>query len=189
MITLDKEIVLGSSSPRRKELLRLIAKNFTIKTSNNDENYQSFKPDEIVQEISLNKSKSINILPNELLITADTIVTLDDKILGKPKNEKAAFLMLKALSNRTHYVYTGITLRTVDKIKTFFEVSKVTFYELDEEIINYYIKNYNPFDKAGAYAIQDFAAVFVKEIEGDYYNIMGLPVAKLYWQLRNWNSI
>ncbi|MDN5345581.1 septum formation inhibitor Maf [Petrotoga miotherma DSM 10691] len=184
MIDSKVEIVLGSSSPRRQELLKLITKNFTIRTANIDETYNSTTPSEIVQEISYKKSKNIEISVGELLITADTIVTLDGKIFGKPHNYNEAFHMLKTLSNKTHCVYTGITLRSMEKFSSFYEVSKVTFYKLDEEVINFYISNNNVYDKAGAYAIQDFAAVFVKKIEGDYYNIMGLPLAKLYWQLR-----
>ena len=184
MIDSKVEIVLGSSSPRRQELLKLITKNFTIRTANIDETYNSTTPSEIVQEISYKKSKNIEISVGELLITADTIVTLDGKIFGKPHNYNEAFHMLKTLSNKTHCVYTGITLRSMEKFSSFYEVSKVTFYKLDEEVINFYISNNNVYDKAGAYAIQDFAAVFVKRIEGDYYNIMGLPLAKLYWQLR-----
>jgi len=177
------EIVLGSSSPRRQELLKLIVKNFSIRTANTEETYKSVTPDEIVKEISYKKSKDIEISEGELLITADTIVTLDGKIFGKPHNYDEAFNMLQSLSNKTHYVYTGITLRSLEKFTSFYELSKVTFYKLDKGVIDFYIKNYNVYDKAGAYAIQDFAAVFVKKIEGDYYNIMGLPLAKLYWQL------
>jgi len=178
------ELVLGSSSPRRQELLKLITKNFSIRTANTDETYNSAAPSEIVQEISYKKSKNIEISAGELLITADTIVTLDGKIFGKPHDYDEAFNMLQTLSNKTHCVYTGITLRSLNKLVSFYEVSRVTFYKLDEEVIDFYIKNNSVFDKAGAYAIQDFAAVFVKKIEGDYYNIMGLPLAKLYWQLR-----
>ncbi|KUK82693.1 MAG: Maf-like protein [Petrotoga mobilis] len=184
MIDSKVELVLGSSSPRRQELLKLITKNFSIRTANTDETYKSESPCEIVQEISYKKSKNIEISHGELLITADTIVTLDGKIFGKPHDYDEAFNMLQTLSNKTHCVYTGITLRSPKKFSSFYEVSKVTFYKLDEEVIDFYIKNNNVYDKAGAYAIQDFASVFVKKIEGDYYNIMGLPLAKLYWQLR-----
>lgn len=184
MINSNIKIILGSSSPRRQELLKLITENFSVRKSNTKESFESKEPSEIVREISLKKSKDIEIYPNELLITADTIVTLNGKIFGKPKDFEDGLNMLKKLSNKTHNVYTGITLRTNEKIKSFYDLSKVTFYPLDDQIIKFYLEKYQPFDKAGGYAIQDFAAVFVKKIEGDYYNIMGLPVAKLYWELK-----
>lgn len=182
------KIVLGSSSPRRQQLLKLIVNDFTIRVSNNNEKCSSIKPKDIVQEISLNKSNDIPLFPQELLITADTVVALGDRIFGKPKDYDEAFDILKTLSGRIHQVYTGVTLRSIEKIDTFVEVTDVTFYELEDCLIDYYITNYSPFDKAGAYAIQEFAAVFVKKIEGDYYNIMGLPIAKLYREIKKFTS-
>jgi septum formation protein len=183
------KIVLGSSSPRRQQLLKLIVKDFSIRISNNNEKCTSNNPQDIVKEISQNKSYDIPLFNSELLITADTIVALDNIIFEKPKDYEDAFKMLKTLSGCTHQVYTGVTLRTSEELTTFVEVSYVTFYELEDKLIDYYIQNYSPYDKAGAYAIQDFAAVFVKKIEGDYYNIMGLPVAKLYREINKFISI
>lgn len=183
------KIVLGSSSPRRQQLLKLIVKDFSIRISNNNEKCTSNNPQDIVKEISQNKSYDIPLFNSELLITADTIVALDHIIFEKPKDYEDAFKMLKTLSGCTHQVYTGVTLRTSEELTTFVEVSYVTFYELEDKLIDYYIQNYSPYDKAGAYAIQDFAAVFVKKIEGDYYNIMGLPVAKLYREINKFISI
>jgi septum formation protein len=182
------KIVLGSSSPRRQQLLKLIVKDFSIRVSNNNEKSTSNNPQEMVKEISLNKSHDIPLFHEELLITADTIVALGNTIFGKPKDYDEAFKILKTLSGCTHQVYTGVTLRTKEKATSFSEVSHVTFYELEDKLIDYYITNYSPYDKAGAYAIQDFAAVFVKKIEGDYYNIMGLPVAKLYREINKFIS-
>jgi septum formation protein len=182
------KIVLGSSSPRRQQLLKLIVKDFSIRVSNNNEKSTSNNPQEMVKEISLNKSHDIPLFHEELLITADTIVALGNTIFGKPKDYDEAFKILKTLSGCTHQVYTGVTLRTKEKATSFSEVSHVTFYELEDKLIDYYITNYSPYDKAGAYAIQDFAAVFVKKIEGDYYNIMGLPVAKLFREINKFIS-
>jgi septum formation protein len=159
------KIVLGSSSPRRQQLLKLIVKDFSIRVSNNNEKSTSNNPQEMVKEISLNKSHDIPLFHEELLITADTIVALGNTIFGKPKDYDEAFKILKTLSGCTHQVYTGVTLRTKEKATSFSEVSHVTFYELEDKLIDYYITNYSPYDKAGAYAIQDFAAVFVKKIE------------------------
>jgi len=182
------KIVLGSSSPRRQQLLKLIVKDFSIRVSNNNEKSTSNNPQEMVKEISLKKSHDIPLFHEELLITADTIVALGNTIFGKPKDYDEAFKILKTLSGCTHQVYTGVTLRTKEKATSFSEVSHVTFYELEDKLIDYYITNYSPYDKAGAYAIQDFAAVFVKKIEGDYYNIMGLPVAKLFREINKFIS-
>jgi septum formation protein len=182
------KIVLGSSSPRGQQLLKLIVKDFSIRVSNNNEKSTSNNPQEMVKEISLNKSHDIPLFHEELLITADTIVALGNTIFGKPKDYDEAFKILKTLSGCTHQVYTGVTLRTKEKATSFSEVSHVTFYELEDKLIDYYITNYSPYDKAGAYAIQDFAAVFVKKIEGDYYNIMGLPVAKLFREINKFIS-
>jgi septum formation protein len=182
------KIVLGSSSPRRQQLLKLIVKDFSIRVSNNNEKSTSNNPQEMVKEISLNKSHDIPLFHEELLITADTIVALGNTIFGKPKDYDEAFKILKTLSGCTHQVYTGVTLRTKEKATSFSEVSHVTFYELEDKLIDYYITNYSPYDKAGAYAIQDFAAVFVKKIEGDYYNIMGIPVAKLFREINKFIS-
>lgn len=188
MINSRIKIVLGSSSPRRQQLLKLIVKDFSIRVSNNNEKSTSNNPQEMVKEISLNKSHDIPLFHEELLITADTIVALGNTIFGKPKDYDEAFKILKTLSGCTHQVYTGVTLRTKEKVTSFSEVSHVTFYELEDKLIDYYITNYSPYDKAGAYAIQDFAAVFVKKIEGDYYNIMGLPVAKLFREINKFIS-
>ena len=188
MINSRIKIVLGSSSPRRQQLLKLIVKDFSIRVSNNNEKSTSNNPQEMVKEISLNKSHDIPLFHEELLITADTIVALGNTIFGKPKDYDEAFKILKTLSGCTHQVYTGVTLRTKEKATSFSEVSQVTFYELEDKLIDYYITNYSPYDKAGAYAIQDFAAVFVKKIEGDYYNIMGLPVAKLFREINKFIS-
>ncbi|CEP78986.1 MAG: Maf family protein [Defluviitoga tunisiensis] len=188
MINSRIKIVLGSSSPRRQQLLKLIVKDFSIRVSNNNEKSTSNNPQEMVKEISLNKSHDIPLFHEELLITADTIVALGNTIFGKPKDYDEAFKILKTLSGCTHQVYTGVTLRTKEKATSFSEVSHVTFYELEDKLIDYYITNYSPYDKAGAYAIQDFAAVFVKKIEGDYYNIMGLPVAKLFREINKFIS-
>ena len=177
-------IVLGSGSPRRFELLKLLFNDFKVRTSNIDEKYTSEKPEDIVIELSELKSSSIKIKDDELLITADTVVVLNEKIIGKPKNFEDAFYMLNALSGKKHEVFTGVTIRTINKKRCFYEKTEVFFNNLDDSIIKYYLSAYEPFDKAGSYGIQDFGAVFINKIIGDYYNVMGLPISRLYFELQ-----
>ncbi|PWJ95243.1 septum formation protein [Oceanotoga teriensis] len=183
MITTNNNIVLGSKSPRRQSLLKFIVNDFKIRTSDINEEYCSKNADDIVEEISEKKSKSIKIQKEEILITSDTMVFYENYKLGKPRNKDEAFKMLSMLSGKKHYVYTGITFRTLSNITTFNEKTEVYFRKLDEQIIDYYIENFNVYDKAGAYGIQDFGAVLVEKINGDYYNIMGFPISKIYYNL------
>ncbi|MBM7558659.1 Maf family nucleotide pyrophosphatase [Marinitoga litoralis] len=179
------KIILGSGSPRRKELLSKLGIEFEIRVSNVEE--ISFKKDpiEYAKELSYLKSKDINIFNDELLITADTIVAFNNEILGKPKDKNDAFNMLKKLSGNMHRVITGITFRTKDEIYTTHDITEVYFLELDDNIIKYYIDKYDPLDKAGSYGIQDFAGAFIEKINGDYYNVMGLPLNKVFSYLYN----
>ncbi|KLO21215.1 MULTISPECIES: Maf family protein [unclassified Marinitoga] len=177
------KIVLGSSSPRRKEILSKLGLSFEIRISNIEEYSDRDNPIEYVKELSLKKSKDIKIYENEILITADTIVAFEDKILGKPENKKDAYDILKMLSGQKHEVITGITFRTLSEIYTTYDITEVFFHKIPEEMIKYYIDNYLPLDKAGSYGIQDFGGVFVEKINGDYYNVMGLPLNKIFWYL------
>ncbi|WP_129408481.1 Maf family protein [Marinitoga lauensis] len=177
------KIILGSGSPRRKEILSKIGIKFEIRISNAEEYSEKENPIEYAKELSLKKSKDIEIFEDELLITADTIVVFDNEILGKPKDEVDAINMLKKLSGKKHDVITGITFRTLNETYTTYDLTEVFFHELPENVIRYYIKTYYPLDKAGSYGIQDFGGTFIEKINGDYYNVMGLPLNKIFWYL------
>lgn len=186
-----KKIVLASGSPRRKELLKSIGIKFATAVSDVDESSISkdLEPGLYVRELALLKANSVakNIGRNALIIGADTIVCHDGKILGKPSDAEEAYLMLKSLSDDVHVVYTGIAVLDTDtmNIVSQYEKTLVYFRKLSDIEIRNYVKKYNPIDKAGAYGIQEFAAVFAERIEGDYYNIVGLPLCKLYTLIVN----
>ena len=184
-----KHVILASNSPRRRELLAGLGIDFEVRTLQGiDESYpQDLQGEDIPKYIS--RAKAAAYLPtladDELLITADTIVYLDHQVLAKPKDEADAKLMLKTLAGRTHEVITGVTLATRAKQTTFAVTSLVTFADLTDEEIGYYVEHYRPFDKAGAYGIQEWIGyVGVTRLEGSYFNVMGLPVQRLYTELR-----
>lgn len=182
-------IVLASKSPRRQELLKGIGIEFSILTKDVDESYPSRLPlADVAPFLSLKKAKAFEdqeLPENYMVITADTVVIAENEILGKPKDKEDAFRMLKLLSGKTHRVVTGVTVHTKETSKTFSVTSKVTFDELDNQEIEYYIDNYKPYDKAGAYGIQEWIGyVGVCGVEGSYFNVMGLPTHKLYEVLK-----
>jgi len=185
-------IILASASPRRKQLLEMIDLHFDVVPSKIHEDcHVGLPPKEFVMFYANEKSLSIaENYQNHLVIGADTIVVLEGKILGKPKNKKESFDMLKSLSGRTHSVFTGVSINHINnKISCiFFEKTNVTFMRLSDSIISYYIDTYSPFDKAGSYGIQDWFSVNVKKINGCFYNVMGFPLAaffKRYKQIIN----
>lgn len=175
------KIILASKSPRRRELLSVIFKNFDIEVSDADETMpDNLSPADCASEIAYRKLCDIKSkFDDALIIAADTIVVLDNKILGKPKNETDAFNMLSSLSGRTHTVYTGVALSYKDKLIRFSEGTSVSFRPLSADIIRAYIETKEPMDKAGAYGIQNKGALFVEKIEGDYFNVVGLPICRL----------
>lgn len=182
-------IVLGSNSPRRKELLAGLDLQFEVETiSGIDESY----PDTLTSEaiplyIARKKAEAYldKMSDNELLITADTIVATYDRILGKPANREEAIEMLRYLSDHVHEVITGVCLTTKDKTVSFSVASAVCFGRLEEEDIIYYVDKYRPFDKAGSYGIQEWIGyIGVEAINGSFYNVMGLPVQRLYQELK-----
>ena len=180
------KIVLASNSPRRRELLGALEVDFEVRTLDGiEENYpQGLTMTGIPEHISSQKAMAYALADDELLITADTIVYLEGEVLGKPANAKEACAMLRKLSGKTHQVITGVTLRTVDRSHTFSCVTEVTFAQLAEEQIKHYVDTYAPFDKAGAYGIQEWIGyVGVTKINGSYYNVMGLPVQRLNQEL------
>lgn len=200
-----EKIVLASSSPRRRELMAQAGFAFEVLVSEADETIETETPGEMVEVLSERKAAAVAeeikrqgfAEESVLLVGADTMVAIDGKKLGKPKDEKGAEEMLEELSGRTHQVYTGVTLIRLKKAengsilqesRTFSEGTDVSFYPLTKEEIRSYIATGDPMDKAGAYGIQGKAAVFVKEIKGDYNNVVGLPIARLYQELKNWSG-
>jgi septum formation protein len=182
-------IILASKSPRRQELLKGIGVPFSIITKDVDESFSAnISPYDVAPYLSVKKAKAFeeNELPeNYMVITADTVVVVDDEILGKPKDAEEARQMLRLISGKRHSVITGVSIRTKDKIKTFSAMSKVSFDTLGEEEIDYYVNNYKPFDKAGSYGVQEWIGyIGVNCVEGSYFNVMGLPTQKLYQMLK-----
>lgn len=191
--TLDKlkryRIILASASPRRKELLSKLDIDFTVKTLYDvDESFPASLPVvQVPQYISRKKADAYRqeMQDNDMVITADTVVAVGRRILGKPKSAEEARVMLKLLSDRYHRVVTGVTIMTAKRTETFATVSRVRFTRLNDEEIDYYISKYKPFDKAGAYGIQEWIGmVGITELNGSYFNVMGLPVQRLYAKLK-----
>jgi len=182
-------IILASKSPRRQELLRGMGVGFEILTKETPENYPTDLPlDEVPKYLSLQKSLAFkdNELPADyLLITSDTVVICEGEILGKPKDREDAERMLRLLSGKTHHVVTGVTVRSAEKTESFAVRSNVAFAELEQDEIDYYIEHCKPYDKAGAYGIQEWIGyVGISGLEGSFYNVMGLPTRKLYQCLK-----
>ena len=190
-------LVLASASPRRRELLSQIGLEFTVMPSTKEENAKTTEAGALVQELSRQKAVDIweqlsggqgqnpDADPELLVIGADTVVCCEGKILGKPHSREAAAEMLTALQGRSHDVYTGVTLYSQSETVTFFECTQVEFYPMTEVEISEYIDSKEPMDKAGAYGIQGLGARFVKGIRGDYNNVVGLPVGRLYQELKS----
>ena len=181
-------IILGSASSRRKDLLCDIGLEFSIQTTNKEENYpKNLKEHEIAEFLAKQKAKflSENLSETDLLITADTIVSFKGNIQNKPKDKEQAFNTLSKLSGNTHKVITGVCIKSHQKEIFFSEITLVTLSKLTKKEINFYINNFNPFDKAGAYGIQDWIGkIGVKSIEGSYSNVVGLPTEKVYQKLK-----
>ena len=182
-------IILGSASPRRKELLTDIGLIFNIQTTDKEENFPiELKEQEIAEFLAKQKSDflSENLNPEDLLITADTIVSFNKELLKKPSDKEEAFNTLSKLSGNRHKVITGVCIKTLEKEVVFSSTTMVTFNKLTKDEINYYINNYKPYDKAGAYGIQEWIGkIGIKNIDGSYANVVGLPTSKLYEQLKS----
>ena len=177
-------IILASGSPRRKQLLEQIDLEFEVVPSQIYEDFSlNLSPTDFVEYYAQEKAKDVaNSYPDKWVIGADTIVVFESHILGKPKNEKDSFQMLKRLSGNTHQVITGVSIQNIKQniSDSFHERTNVTFNTLSNNIINYYIETYNPFDKAGSYGIQDWFSVCVNRIDGCFYNVMGFPLSSFY---------
>lgn len=189
----DKNIILGSRSPRRAELMKGLGISFTQCTDmDNDESRPTdLSKNAVPTYISEKKSNAypIELQKNDILITADTVVWIDDEVLNKPKDRDDAIRMLNMLSGRMHEVITAVTLRSKEKMQTFIASTFVYFRPLEDEEIEYYVDNYKPFDKAGAYGIQEWIGfIGMERIEGSYFNVMGLPVQRLYVELMKFTN-
>ena len=192
----SKNVILASASPRRRELLAQIGITYTVMPSDAEEKGESGVPEEMVKELSGHKARDIfNKLSRKeqseaLVIGADTVVSLDGQIMGKPRDKETAICMLAALQGRTHQVYTGVTLLwqqeetgEVQEV-SFFEKTEVTMFPMSEAEIREYTDTGEPMDKAGAYGIQGKCAAFIKGISGDYNNVVGLPIGRLYQEIK-----
>jgi len=185
-----KNIILASGSPRRQQFFKEMDLNFTIQLKEIEEIYpDNLKAEAITDFLAVLKANAFknNLKENDILVTSDTIVWLNGKALGKPKDADDAFKMLQQLANQTHEVITSVCLKTIDKTEVFHCITKVTFDALSDESIRYYIKNYNPLDKAGSYGIQDWIGLIgISKIEGSYTNVVGLPTEMLFKKLMNY---
>jgi len=191
MMNLPYRLILGSKSPRRQELLKSLGQHFEVRVKPVDESFPSELPvEDLAEFISRKKAEAFNDLADdELVITSDTVVVCEGKALAKAADTREASEMLQLLSGKTHQVITGVCLKTKNQTISFSETTDVHFDVLKPEEISHYIDNYQPFDKAGAYGIQEWIGMIgIKGIEGDYYNVMGLPLHKLYKELQHFSS-
>lgn len=175
------KLVLASKSPRRSEILKTAGFEFTVRVADADETIpDGTSPEDAVVMLAARKAMAVKRAEDETILGADTVVVLDNEILGKPKNREEAFEMLKALSGRVHSVLTGVCLIEKGRSMTFFEETKVEFLPLTDREIYAYTDTNEPYDKAGAYGVQGYASKFVRRINGDYFNVVGLPISAVY---------
>jgi len=187
MLSLTKPLILASNSPRRKQLLKEAGFDFEVEVLSTDETFpDNISPEKVAGYISHQKAEMFRGIYNDrLVLTADTVVVMDQHILNKPEGHDEAFRMLSLLSGKTHKVITAASLLTENKITTVSDIAMVTFRELEETEINYYIEHYKPFDKAGSYGIQEWIGMIgIEKMEGSFYTIMGLPIQKVYQLLK-----
>jgi septum formation protein len=182
-------IILASQSPRRQQLLRELGLKFDIVIKQYEETYpEGLTGEEIARHVAYEKGASFigEISENEIVIAADTIVWCNNKVLGKPADHNDAVAILREISGNTHEVITGVSIRSASKEVTFSESTKVTFEAFSDDEIEYYVKNFEPYDKAGAYGIQEWIGIIAcSHIDGSYFNVVGLPVQRLYKELQN----
>ena len=187
MFKLTHKLILGSKSPRRQELIQGLGLPYEVRTLDTDESYpESLKPQQIASFLAEIKAKALldTLKPNELLLTSDTVVITQDHVLGKPANKEAAKKMIATLSGKSHQVITGVHLATLEQSYTFDVTTEVTFLPLESWEIDYYVEKFNPLDKAGSYGIQEWIGFCkIRKIEGEYANVMGLPVYAIYEEL------
>jgi len=179
------KLILASGSPRRQQFFRDLNLDFEIRLKEIEEIYpEHLIGSEVTDFLAQLKANAFELKANEILVASDTIVWLDEKVVGKPKNYEDAFVILQKLSGKTHQVITSVCLKSSEKTRVFNVITKVTFSELTQEMIRFYLDNYKPFDKAGAYGIQEWIGlVGIEKIEGSYTNVVGLPTQKFYNEL------
>lgn len=183
---MKRQVILASASPRRRELLGYILDSFKIIPSNCDEIIQYTVPEQVVKQLALDKARDVSALcdSNDIVIGADTIVVYEDRILGKPENNEDAYDMLKMLSGHTHSVYTGVAVICGSAVRNFVKETKVVLNPMSHEEILSYVGTGDCMDKAGSYGIQGIFSKYVDKIDGDYNNVVGLPVSELYKVLK-----
>ena len=188
---LPENIILGSGSPRRKELLLGIGAEFVVRKPDIEETWpDELAADKVAEYLAREKAKALSEKYSDLIITADTVVIFAGKILGKPENADEAVKMITTLSGKFHDVITGVCLSEKNKILSFSDRTRVQFKDLSPSEIDYYIEQYEPFDKAGAYGIQEWIGMIgILHMEGSYFNVMGLPVHRVYDELIKWNQV
>jgi len=180
------ELILASQSQRRRELFQLIGLEYTCIPSDADENVPFTEPGEFVEQLALRKAEAVKKNhPGSCVVGSDTVVWLDDEIIGKPHDREDAYRILRKLSGRTHTVYTGIAVLTDGSVQLCHETTRVTFEDLSDELIWDYIDTGDPMDKAGSYGVQGLGAVLVKKVEGCYFTVIGMSIPKLCEMLRN----
>lgn len=186
----ERRLILGSKSPRRNELMAGLGLPFVVKTQEVEENFpSSLSPLRVASYIAQKKAKSFsqNLEERDLLITADTVVIIKDQILNKPSNKEEAMEMLQKLSGNIHQVITGVCMMDVHKTVNFEDLTEVHFKDMEESELREYVENYKPYDKAGAYGVQEWIGyVAVYKMVGSFYNVMGLPVHRIYEELKKW---
>lgn len=185
----NRTIILASSSPRRQYLMKEAGFQFTIEKPEVDESFPPALPvGQVARYLALKKAEYFrSAIQHQIVVTADTVVILDNHILNKPENRIEAIGMLEKLSGKTHRVMTGVCILSAEKEESFDDTTEVTFKRLSREEIEYYVDHYKPYDKAGAYGAQDFIGMIaIERIVGSYFNVMGLPIHKVYTHLINW---
>jgi septum formation protein len=188
-MNLSRPLILASSSPRRQYLMREAGFTFTVEKPDVDEDFPELLPvEQVARYLALKKAEYFRqSIINQIIVTADTVVILNNKILNKPADKPEAIEMLSALSGNTHLVMTGVCILSAEKEESFDDTTEVTFKKLSPEEIEFYIDNYKPFDKAGAYGAQDWIGmVAIEKIVGSYFNVMGLPIHKVHQHLKAW---
>jgi septum formation protein len=186
---IQRPLILASSSPRRQYLMKEAGFNFTTEKPDVEEDFPSEMPvDQVAKYLASKKAEFFRLnIHNEIIVTADTIVILENKIMNKPQDRNEALAMLTELSGKTHLVMTGVCILSKEKEESFDDTTEVTFQSLSQKEIEFYVDNYKPFDKAGAYGAQDWIGmVAIRKITGSYFNVMGLPIHKVYQHLKNW---
>ena len=185
---MSHQLILASSSPRRQELLKQVKIPFLVRKANIDESaITTSDPIEKVRELAILKGESVPLQQHEVVLSADTVVAYHKQIFEKPQSKEEAYEMMKTLNGTTHDVFTGVMIRSQEKYRVFVEKTEVEFWPLTEEEIEWYIETDEPYDKAGGYGIQSLGAIFIKRLIGDYYNVVGLPLAKVVRELRGFH--